>query len=1013
MEHPFKHGKRYALIGLGGAALFHLAALGIWPDLVPKGMGVHGGKYVVEKGVLTPSQWRDLRTKTFIATTQIIFLTTTGGTTFTIPADCQIITNVEIIGCGGNGSTGGAGSGTGGAGGGSGGYVANTALPPVTAGGTAWYNLAAGGAATTSWFNISANSAPGSTSVGCLANGGGNASGATAGAAASNSGQVGTTTTAGATGGNGGASGSAGAGGAGASGPNGAGANGNNGSGTTGATGGNGDAGHGGAGGAANTGGGAGTEYVATLGGSAGSGGGGGGGSNGSAGASGGLYGAGGGGGGYIFGGGAAGGSGRQAIAVFTYNPVVPAPPHGSPVPLPVLVTLLPPPPGPQIGPDLQPFQASRLVPPVSGPAPQNPPFPGAQVPLPVHIWNIPPPPIPPIRGVPNIPPPSQPQDPTIRGLGREVAPWQVFLAWDFVTWSPSRYELPHGRQQFWEPRKVTPPISGPPPQAPPLTGPRGAFLLDNLLPTWIPPQYQPITVRNLVPPISFIAPQNSGGLFQLFNNIVAGQNLTWCDFDLYTITLFNGQTLRFTTADFDINVLGNVFSSQSVRIDQSQSKAQAHWKIGLDVDTWTVVLMPRPVDIITGATFPDTIGSVPFIQAAHSGYLDAADVQVDRAFFSAMPTWPMPPGGAVPVGTRTIFAGKVAAVDTSDATVVMTLNDYRDLFSVNVPIHFYSAQCRHTLFDAGCNADGNMTPGRFSQGGLVGPGSTRWNIVVGARTNVIVNSNAFGAWFSTNATATQNGGVAPDNTNTAWTIARTSSASGSFIGDDTSYVAGAGQTLTFSLYAKPGTGNFMGFYLSNQAGDPDAVRTCFNLSTGTVSITPASGALTNLSASITLDPSGFYRCSVTATFPSITVIRPYFAPRSTSGQVDGTDPSSTATIIVFGGQVEAAAAPTAYIPTTSAPVTVKLLPPGGSGTYQLGTLTMTSGQNNTFARTVSKWDGTNLKLVAPFPFTINPGDTYTVAAGCDLQSSTCNAFGNLQNFGGQPYIPAPEVLAT
>jgi len=197
--------------------------------------------------------------------------------------------------------------------------------------------------------------------------------------------------------------------------------------------------------------------------------------------------------------------------------------------------------------------------------------------------------------------------------------------------------------------------------------------------------------------------------LVTLFNNFLAGLGGLHVA-RLYTITLFGGGVIRFTDADFDIKakststrVNGFTYSSGGIRVDQKESKTQAHMKIGTDTDTWVVVLMPRPFDLVTGAAFPDMIGEVPWLQAAQGGALDAADFQVDEAYFSAVPTWPIPPAGAVPVGCRTIFAGTVAEVDTTNAVAVLTVNDYRSLFTIQMPLHFYQAQCRHALFDNGC----------------------------------------------------------------------------------------------------------------------------------------------------------------------------------------------------------------------------------------------------------------------------------------------------------------------
>ena len=207
----------------------------------------------------------------------------------------------------------------------------------------------------------------------------------------------------------------------------------------------------------------------------------------------------------------------------------------------------------------------------------------------------------------------------------------------------------------------------------------------------------------------------------------------------IYTITPASGPAIRFTDGDFDIRATattgpvptaGFTFPSSTVRVDAKQSKTQAHWKTGLDADQWAVVVMPRPFDPVTGAPFPDRIGNVPWLQAAQAGALDAADFQVDEAYFGAMPTWPMPPGGASPVGCKTIFHGVIAEVDTTNAIAALTVNDYRYLFSISMPRHFYEAQCRHTLFQAGCNASGNMNAASFAQNGVAGAGSTQSSII-------------------------------------------------------------------------------------------------------------------------------------------------------------------------------------------------------------------------------------------------------------------------------------------
>jgi len=219
--------------------------------------------------------------------------------------------------------------------------------------------------------------------------------------------------------------------------------------------------------------------------------------------------------------------------------------------------------------------------------------------------------------------------------------------------------------------------------------------------------------------------------LIALFNNFVAGLSALHVA-RLYTITMAGGGVVRFTDADFDI--LGNstsalvngfTYLSGGVRIDQKESKTQAHLKVGTDTDSWSVVLIPRPADLVTGASFPDTVGNIPFLQACQ-GAFDAADFQVDEAYFASVPTWPMPPAGATPVGCRTIFAGQVAEVDTTNLVAVFTVNDYRSLLSISMPRNFYQGQCGHTLFDTGCQ----LVASNYAINGVVSSGSTQATII-------------------------------------------------------------------------------------------------------------------------------------------------------------------------------------------------------------------------------------------------------------------------------------------
>lgn len=228
-----------------------------------------------------------------------------------------------------------------------------------------------------------------------------------------------------------------------------------------------------------------------------------------------------------------------------------------------------------------------------------------------------------------------------------------------------------------------------------------------------------------------------SPALIALFNNVIA-QTSSLFVWRLYTITLAGGGVLRFADSDFDIKavattgaipIAGFTYSGSTLRVDATSSKSQIHFKVGLDTDQYVLIIAPRPVDPLTGVAFPDKIGSVPFLQAASAGVFAAADVQIDEAYYGALPTWPMPAGGAAPVGCRTIFRGTVGEVDTTNTIAVFTFNDYRSLLTISMPRRVYQAQCRHNLFGPGCNASG-LSRATFAQNGIVGAGSTKGTII-------------------------------------------------------------------------------------------------------------------------------------------------------------------------------------------------------------------------------------------------------------------------------------------
>lgn len=292
-----------------------------------------------------------------------------------------------------------------------------------------------------------------------------------------------------------------------------------------------------------------------------------------------------------------------------------------------------------------------------------------------------------------------------------------------------------------------------------------------------------------------------------------AGQPRGFVFCDLYTFELATGQVLRYTNADVDIAYGGNTWVHDSVRFDTSASKAVGHWKTGLDVDTWQVVVFPRVRDDLTGVANPDTIGNQPWQAAVRAGALDAAVVLIDRAYLKQWPSLPSP-AGVAPAAVLPIQGGRVGEVDPMRTGAVININSHMELLNNQMPLNLFQQGCVHTLFDAGCT----LVQSSFEATGTVGAGSTQQSIVT------------------------------------------------------------------------------------------------------------------------------------------------------------------------------------------------SLADPLGSGTYALGQIVFTTGENAGFAMMVNEWTGGVMSLRAQLPFPVAVGDQFHAYPGCDKTQQTCLLFANLANFGGVPYVPPPET---
>ena len=79
-------------------------------------------------------------------------------------------------------------------------------------------------------------------------------------------------------------------------------------------------------------------------------------------------------------------------------------------------------------------------------------------------------------------------------------------------------------------------------------------------------------------------------------------------------------------------------------------------------------------------------------------------------------------------------------------------------------------------------------------------------------------------------------------------------------------------------------------------------------------------------------------------------------------------------------------------------------------GYYDFGTLTWTSGKNKGISMEVKSLAGGVFTLYLPMGYTISPGDTFSVLAGCNKSLNACIAFGNVINMRAFPYIPGLDT---
>jgi uncharacterized phage protein (TIGR02218 family) len=186
-----------------------------------------------------------------------------------------------------------------------------------------------------------------------------------------------------------------------------------------------------------------------------------------------------------------------------------------------------------------------------------------------------------------------------------------------------------------------------------------------------------------------------------------------WYQADLFIFSGGNLSTpLRYCSGDTDLTYNGVKFlcgGASGPYFDRQDNKAKFSQKLGLEVDTLTI-------DIIPG---DGKVYNVPMIKAFHDGLFDGCAFAMWRCYMATY--------GDLTYGVVPIFHGRVADIEISRTIIVLTINSTIELLNQNLPRNLFQASCVNSLGDDACGVNLANYTANFT----VGSGSTTYHVIL------------------------------------------------------------------------------------------------------------------------------------------------------------------------------------------------------------------------------------------------------------------------------------------